>query len=134
MTYHFYRIVDIVKKRHGDWALEWPSKCEYWHSPQVLEFLSRQKGEVYEATAKGCAFNLRAAKGKDKGRLMSKAWHIKTSMSNVAEFLDRPCSCPPKSVHAKAEGQNTVVTGCYTPEFVSAVHRMFKMHLKTKSA
>ena len=134
MTYNFYHMVDIVQKRHGHWAIEWPSKCEYWQSPQVLDFLRRQRGEVYQATATGCAFNLKASSGIDRGQRMSKAWHIKSSLSNIAEFLDRSCSCPPKYVHAKAEGSNTVKTGCYTPEFVAAVHRMFVAHLLTKRA
>ena len=134
MTYNFYRMVDLVRKRRGDWALEWPSRCEYWQSPQVLDFLRRQKSQVYEATATGCAFNLRAKYGKEKGRKMNKAWHVKSSMSNVAEFLDRSCTCPSNYVHAKAEGQNTVITGCYTPEFVAAVHRMYVAHIVTENA
>ena len=70
----------------------------------------------------------------NKGQKMSKAWHVKSTLPPIAKFLDRSCSCPPKYVHAKAEGQNTVKTGCYTPEFVAAVHRMFVAHLLTKSA
>ena len=96
MTYNFYRIADVIRKRNGHWALEWPSRCEYWQSPQVLDFLRREKGEIYQATATGCAFNLRAIAGKDKGRLMSKAWHVKSTLPTLAKYLDRSCSCPPK--------------------------------------
>ena len=134
MTYNFYRIADIVRKRHGHWALEWPSRCEYWQSPQVLDFLNRQKGEIYQATATGCAFNLRAVAGKDKGRRMSKAWHVKSTLPLVEHFLDRSCNCPPGYVHAKAEGQNTVHSGRYTPEFVASVHRLFAVCTSTEGA
>ena len=134
MTYNFYRIADVIRKRNGHWALEWPSRCEYWNSAQVLDFLRREKGEIFEATATGCAFNLRAIAGKDKGRKMLKAWHVKSTLPTLAKYLDRSCSCPITYVHAKAEGQNTTHSGRYTPEFVSSVHRMFALHISTKGA
>ena len=134
MTYNFYRVVDVIRKRQGHWALEWPSRCEYWQSPQVLDFLARQKGQVFEATATGCAFGLIAKHGKDKGRRMSKAWHVKSTVPELRDFLDRSCSCPSNYRHAPAEGQNTAESGRYTREFVAAVHRLFSKHLSTKSA
>ena len=125
MTYHFYRISDVIRKRGGHWALEWPSKCEYWDSPLVLDFLRGEKVPIFEATAVGCAFNLRAIAGRDRGLPMSKAWHVKSTLPTVAHYLDRCCTCPPKTVHATAEGENAAHTGRYTLEFVSSVHRMF---------
>ena len=125
MTYNFYRVSDVIRKRGGHWALEWPSRCEYWDSPFVLEFLNRQTGDVYEATANGCAFNLRAIAGPYRGCLMSKCWHVKSTLPNLTEFLDRPCSCSPNYKHAHAEGQNTAHSGRYTREFVASVHKMF---------
>ena len=127
MTYNFYKISDVVRKRGGHWALEWPSRCEYWDSPQVVEFLNRQKGKVFEATTTGCAFNLRALYGRDKGKPMSKAWHIKGAIPLIPKYLERGCTCPPGTIHAQAKGQNTAHTGRYTPEFVSAVHRMYAL-------
>ena len=94
----------------------------------------RSTGQVYESTATGCAFNLVAKHGKDKGRKMSKAWHVKSTLPEVTDFLHRSCSCPPNYRHALVEGQNIVESGRYTPEFVAAVHRMFSKHLSTKSA
>ena len=134
MTYNFYRISDIVRKRGGNWALEWPSKCEYWDSPQVVEFLKRQRVKVFEATATGCAWNLRAIAGHDKGHVMSKAWHIKSTLPLVEEYLHRDCCCPPGTYHAQAKGPNTAHTGRYTPEFVSAVHRMFALYVSRSGA
>ena len=125
LTYGFYRIADVVTKRGGHWALEWPSKCDYWNSPHVQEFLSRQKGKVFEATATGCAFNLRAIAGPLKGKKMSKSWHIKSSIPTIEKYLNRSCSCPPNYEHAPTEGQNTAHSGRYTVEFVAEVHKMF---------
>ena len=84
---------------------------------------------MFEATATGCAFNLRAIYGSDRGHVMSKAWHIKTTIPWVEQYLHRDCCCPPGTYHAQAKGRNTVVTGRYTPEFVSSVHRMFALHV-----
>ena len=127
LTYNFYRLVDVISKRKGHWAIEWPTKCYYWESPQVKEFIDRQlvKGNLHQAVASGCAFNLRAIAGPRKGKLMSKKWLIKTSLPNVDKFLERPCSCPPEYQHASAEGQNTAHSGRYTAEFVAQVHKMF---------
>ena len=114
--------------------MEWPSRCEYWDSPFVRDFLDRQQGDVYEATAKGCAFNLRAIAGPHRGVLMSKAWHVKSTLPNLTEFLDRPCRCGQNTIHAHAEGQNTVHSGRYTREFVTSVHKMFsKFVAKTEN-
>ena len=92
-------------------------------------FFSTRKGKKIEATATGCAFNLRAIAGSDRGRPMSKAWHVKSTLPLVARYLDRCCTCPPHTVHAQAKGPNTTHTGRYTPEFVSSVHRMFALHV-----
>ena len=120
----FYRLTDVIRKRNGFWVIEWPFTCEYWDVPHVRDFLGRQK-EVFDATAAGCAFNLRAIDSRDCGRLMSKSWHIKTNVKCVREYLHRPCSCPSNYKHAQAQGQNTAWSGRYTTEFVSSVHRMF---------
>ena len=132
LTYNFYRLVDVIVKRNGHWALEWPSKCDYWESPQVQEFLIRQKGKFHEATASGCAFNLRAIAGPNRGKLMSKAWHIKSTLPTVEKYLDRPCSCSPTYKHASAEGQNTAHSGQHTVEFVASVHKMFASTVRSK--
>ena len=91
----------------------------------MYRFLCRQKGKVYEATASGCAFNLRAIAGPLRGNKMSKAWHVKSSIPTIAHYLDRSCSCPPNYQHAPTEGQNTAHSGRYTVEFVAEVHKMF---------
>ena len=132
MVHNFYKVSEVICQRNGHWALEWPSKCEYWDSPFVKDFLRRQNGNVYEATACGCAFDLRAIAGPYRGYLMSKAWHIKSTMPNLAEFLDRPCHCSPDSIHAYAEGQNTAHSGRYTPEFVNSVHKMFSTFISNR--
>ena len=133
MCYNFYRIAEFFRKRNGHWAIEWPSKCDYWKSPQVLDFLRQEKGEIFQATARGCAFGLRAIAGEDRGRLMSKAWHIKSTMPKLPEYLERSCSYSSKYIHGKAAGQNTAHSGRYTTEFVSSVHKMFSNHVSNGS-
>ena len=62
MLCNFSRVCDIVRQRGGYWTLEWPSRCAYWDSPIVQRFMQRRKEPVFEATAVGCAFGLRAEK------------------------------------------------------------------------
>ena len=79
----------------------------YWGN----DFLRRQKGKIYEATASGCAFNLRSISGPRKGNKMGKAWHIKSTLPTIEQYLDRKCTCPCGYKHAEASGRNTAHTG-----------------------
>ena len=125
LTINFYKIADLITRRKGHWAIEWPYTCSYWDTSFVQNFLNRQKVKIFDATATGCAFNLRAIDAKERGTLMSKQWHIKSTVPDVSKYLDRPCVCHEDYVHAQAKGQNTAHSGRYTAEFVSSVHRMF---------
>ena len=119
------RVCDVVRQRGGYWAIEWPSLCAYWESPLVQDFMKRVGKPIFQATATGCAFGLKAIYGKVAGFPMSKAWMIKGNMPLISEALRKPCGCNPCVVHAQASGANTEVTGRYTPAFVASVHTMF---------
>ena len=127
---NFFRLSDIIRHRNGYWALEWPSRCSYWESPQVEQFLRTQRGTTFEATATGCAFGLRAISGPLRNHPMSKAWHVKGTSPTTAEYLNRNCQCESNIKHAPTSGANTAHTGRYTSAFVTAIHRMF--HEATK--
>ena len=88
---------------------------------------------IFEATATGCEFGLRAISGKEKGMPMSKAWHIKGTLPTITDYLHRTCQCRCRTVHATASGADTAHTGRYTPAFVASIHRMFALATKTDS-
>ena len=84
-----------------------------------------QDGRVYQATATGCAFGLRAMYGPMKSYPMSKAWLIKGNLPLIPNYLHKSCRCEPQTKHAPASGANTEGTGRYTETFVNSVHSMF---------
>ena len=73
MFLNFTRVCDVIRRRGGYWALEWPSTCAYWDSPIVEEFFKKAGNPTYQATATGCAFGLKATYGSVAGFPMSKA-------------------------------------------------------------
>ena len=91
----------------------------------MKQFLQRQKEPLYEATAVGCAYGLRAETGPLQGHSMSKAWLVKGNLPLLPSALERSCRCAANTVHAQASGGNTEMIGKYTPSFVAAVHSLF---------
>ena len=125
MLSSYSQVCDIIRQRGGYWALEWSSRCAYWDSPIVKQFLRRQKEPLYEATAVGCAYGLRAETGPLQGHPMSKAWLVNGNLPLLPSALERSCHCAANTVHAQASGDNTEIIGKYTPSFVAAVHSLF---------
>ena len=99
--------------------------CAYWDNPFVQEFLENTGKPIYQATATGCAFGLKAEYGSVAGLPMSKAWMIKGNLPLIPEILHHQCGCKPTVIHAPASGANTEDTGRYTSSFVHSVHDMF---------
>ena len=116
---------EIIQRRQGHWALEWPTKCSYWDSPNVTQFLHKQKEHIYIAKGTGCAFGLTAISGPLRSQPMSKSWFVKGTLPTIEHYLDRECQCEPNIIHAPAEGANTAHSGRYTSAFVTAVHKVF---------
>ena len=133
LTYNFQRVSEIIKRRQGHWALEWPTKCSYWESPNVTQFLRNQKEHIYIAKATGCAFNLTAIAGPLRSHPMSKSWFVKGTLPTIEKYLDRSCQCSSDVQHAPAEGANTAHSGRYTTAFVTAIHRAFLEVVRDKS-
>ena len=63
----YSQVCDIIRQRGGYWALEWSSRCAYWDSPIVKQFLQRQKEPLYEATAVGCAYGFQCGISTSQG-------------------------------------------------------------------
>ena len=125
MFTNYIRIWDIVHKRGGYWAIEWPDGNAYWNNPLVLDFLAKIGLPIYEARATGCAYGLRAVHGREAGQPMPRAWLIKGNISLIPHMLEKSCPCAKDTVHAQATGSNTEETGKYTEAFVRTVHSMF---------
>ena len=125
LTYNFFRVSNIIQQRKGHWVIEWPSRCSYWESPIVKQFLIKQNVHIYQAKATGCAFGLKAISGPLRNYPMSKSWLIKGTLPNIEEHLHRDCPCERCATHAPTTGANTAHSGRYTARFVASIHRMF---------
>ena len=132
MFINYTKVCEVILKRGGHWALEWPEGNVYWNSPLVLEFLGKIGSPIYEASATGCAFGLKAKFGQVAGLPMRRAWMIKSNIPILYEVLNKPCCCPRDTNHVQATGSNTVETGKYTLPFVSAIHSMFSRVVTSK--
>ena len=113
MFLNYSRVCDVILRRGGYWAIEWPVDCAYWNSPLVQELMTNVGKPIYQARATGCAFGLKARHGQVAGLPMSRAWTIKGNMPLIPEMLNKSCCCPPNTVHAQASGANTEETGKY---------------------
>ena len=63
-------------------AVEWPRDCEYWSSPEVLDFLDRH--ELTSVIFDGCAFGLQSVVDQ---RPIRKPWRVATNSQELVTIL-----------------------------------------------
>ena len=51
MFTNFTKIWEVILRRGGYWAIEWPDGNAYWNNPLVLDFLAKVGSPIYEAKA-----------------------------------------------------------------------------------
>ena len=66
---------------------------------------------------RGCQVNLRDP----KGRFINKGWKLMTTHALLADRMQLPCSCGPRTEHVACEGSLTRKTAFYTREFAIRV-------------
>ena len=123
----FWSFMDLSKevlKRGGIVCMEWPTPCQYWRDPQVVEFL--QSFGFTKSKFHGCAYGLTNAHGQP----MKKPWTLATTNAIVARDVVRTCDGTHK--HAIARGKDCKCAEDYTIEFAKHVHVMLK-HASTSS-
>ena len=103
----------IQKGIHITW--EWSQSCQAWRLPLVQQLM--KKYTVFFAIIRGCQVNLR----NPKGNFVSKGWKIMTTHALMAERMNLPCSCDPRTIHVPCEGSLTRKSAFYTPEFAKRV-------------
>eukprot|EP00972_Heterocapsa_arctica_P088063 12984163-Heterocapsa_arctica.AAC.1 len=108
----------IVNHRNGDIAYEWPTECDLWNRPEVVNMIFELS--LNKASFHGCALGLTA----EDGLPIKKPWTVATSSKNIADRLsEHQCPGPAThGVHHPCAGKETKRTEEYTTEMVKVVH------------
>ena len=102
--------------------IEWPLGCRYWANTRVARFLNKY-GFTF-AVFDGCMYGLVATKGKEAGTPINKSWRVAYVSSSLGTRLKEKCDG--SHIHPPYSGQNTSITGGYTPKIVRIVHECFR--------
>ena len=103
----------------GDFYFEWPSGCQGWHAPELLEFqaaIKRQGRKVYECRVDGCAYGMQS---KHTGHYLRKRWTVWTSDLSMYSGLSR--RCPKDHHHDVIQGRETSMSAFYPPRMAAKV-------------
>ena len=103
----------IQRGTHVTWELS--QSCQAWRLP-LLQKIAK-KYEPRFCIIRGCQVNLRDP----KGRFINKGWKLMTTHALLADRMQLPCSCGPRTEHVACEGSLTRKTAFYTREFAIRV-------------
>ena len=110
---------------HVTW--EWSQTCQGWRLP-IIQALQKRHNPWF-AVIRGCRVNMR----NQEQQFVQKGWKIMTTNEALAEAMNLPCNCPPKTKHVPCEGSLTAKTAFYTPEFAKrACRTMLRGYTKSQ--
>ena len=119
----FERLCELARACDTYIAIEWPSGCTYWKNRDVRALIS--KYDLKPVKFHGCALNVRAEAGPDKGKLLKKPWTIYTDCPQVNRVFSNKL-CQRNHDHAECRGIVAKTSEDYSDDYVACLHRAFR--------
>ena len=119
----FIKLCEVARECGTFIAIEWPTGCTYWKNSRVRELIQRYG--LRPVKFHGCALNVRATSGPDKGKRLKKPWTIFTDCPYVVDIFSNKL-CQRDHDHAECRGKVCKESEDYSADYVACLHRAFK--------
>jgi hypothetical protein len=119
----FAKLCQVARECGAFIAIEWPTGCSYWKHADVRKIIVSYG--LHAVKFHGCALNVRAESGPDKGKRLKKPWTIYTDCPHIREIFQTKL-CQRDHEHAECRGATCKKSEDYSADYVACLHRAFQ--------